>query len=153
MIRSHVNGRYIYAPLCVIVSDAVRRKSPAAAALRTVIQKDVDFPRVLHVIMNYVSDWRSLGIHLGIEAAKLEEISRYQPEEQKSKLVAAWFECDKECTWEKLREALEKPSVSGRQAVRKVEKIRRSSLMTWTSYKDDPVEVDGPLSLAECEYN
>ena len=132
-----------------VISDAV--KSPAAAAFRTVIHKEVDFPKVLQVIRD-VSDWRSLGTHLGIEAAKLQEISRYQPEDQKSKLVAAWFECDEECTWEKLREALEKPSVSGLQAVENVERIRRSSLITSTSYRGDSVDVDGPLSSSECKY-
>ena len=134
-----------------VISDDV--KSPAAAAFRTVIHKEVDFPKVLQVIRD-VSDWRSLGTHLGIEAAKLQEISRYQPEDQKSKLVAAWFECarDEERTWEKLREALEKPSVSGLQAMENVERIRRSSLITSTSYRGDSVDVDGPLSSSECEY-
>ena len=66
---------------------------------------------VLHAIGD-VSDWRSLGKHLGIKSSKLDEIGRCSIEEQKPKMVVAWFESDEDCTWEKLEEVLKKPAVS-----------------------------------------
>lgn len=94
-----------------------------------------------------VSDWRSLGTHLRIKIAKLDEIAKYSPEEQKSKLVAAWFESEENCTWEKLEEALDRPSLRESQAVERVRK-RRTSLMSSTLTvlnKDSSIEVDVPL--------
>lgn len=83
-----------------------------------------------------VSDWRTLGTHLGIKSSKLDEISRYPPEEQKSQLVTAWYS-GIDCTWEKLEEALNKPSVCGVQAVKKARR------MSTTPFKDSSFEADG----------
>ena len=73
-------------------------------------------------LMDDVSDWRSLGWHLEVKSAKLNEIAKYPPEEQKAQLVSAWFSMGN-CTWDKLMEALEKPSVSGVQAAKKARKM------------------------------
>lgn len=94
------------------------------------------FREVLEAIEE-VSDWRTLGTHLGIKSSKLDEIARYPPEEQKSQLVAAWERSGTDCTWKKLEEALEKPSVCG---VRAVKKARRMSM---TPFKDSSIEIDG----------
>lgn len=62
---------------------------------------------VLHAIA-HVSDWRSLGTHLGIESSKLDEIEMLPSEDWKSKLVEAWFESADHCTYDKVEEALKK---------------------------------------------
>lgn len=102
-----------------------------------------DHRAVLEAIES-VSDWRSLGTHLRIKIAKLDEIAKYSPEEQKSKLVAAWFESEENCTWEKLEEALDRPSLRESQAVERVRKRRTS-----TVFKDSSIEVDVPLFSPE----
>lgn len=100
---------------------------------------------VLHTIVD-VNDWRSLGKHLGIESSKLDEIGRHPVKEQKSRMVNAWFESDEECTWEKLREALKKPSVSETRAAEKVDRIRRASLLKDRSAYKDSIEAISPTS-------
>ena len=95
-----------------------------------------EFEEVME-LMDDVSDWRSLGCHLEVKSAKLNEIAKYPPEEQKAQLVSAWFSTDN-CTWAKLMEALEKPSVSGVQAAKKARK------MSATYFKGSSVEADCP---------
>ena len=90
-----------------------------------------------------VSDWRSLGKHLGIESSKLDEIGRHSIEEQKTRLVMAWFESDEDCTWEKLEEALKKPAVS---EIRAAEKVRKASLLIDRSPCKDSFEAISPTS-------
>lgn len=55
-----------------------------------------------------VREWRSLG-YLG---TKLDEIGRCSIEEQKTRLVSAWFECGVSPNWEKLYTALTKTRVA-----------------------------------------
>ncbi len=85
-----------------------------------------------------VSDWRSLGKHLGIESSKLDEIGRHSIEEQKSRMVAAWFASGEDCTWDKLSKALKKPAVSETRVAERVDNIRRASLQQQdiSVYKD-----------------
>lgn len=52
-------------------------------------------------------------------------------------MVVAWFECDEDCTWEKLEETLKKPSLS---EVRVAERVRRTSLMLDKSLLKSPLK-------------
>lgn len=99
--------------------------------------------REVLIYIEGVSDWRSLGTHLGIKSSKLDEISRYLPEEHKPQLVAAWLQSDGDCTLDKLAEALEKPSVREVQAAENV-RARKPSLISSTLFMGSSVEADGP---------
>lgn len=78
---------------------------------------------MLHVIRD-IDNWRSLGQNLGIVSAKLDEIGRHSIKEQKSRMVGAWLESEKDCTWEKLYNALRKPAVSVRDIVHRASELK-----------------------------
>lgn len=101
-------------------------------------------PEIREVLIHIegVSDWRSLGTHLGIKSSKLDEIGRYPPEEQKQQLAVAWLQSG-DCTWDKLVEALEKPSVREVKAAENV-RARKPSLISSELYcMGSDVETDG----------
>ena len=67
---------------------------------------------VLNAIAS-ISDDYTLGIHLGLDCATLNEIKKYPVNEQKQKLVARWFAVEepKNCNWTKLNAAINKMQV------------------------------------------
>ena len=67
---------------------------------------------VLNAIAS-ISDDYTLGIHLGLDCATLNEIKKYPVNEQKQKLVARWFAVEepKNCNWTKLNAAINKMGV------------------------------------------
>ena len=54
-----------------------------------------------------VSNWRGLGVQLGIKFSKLDEFDQYPVYERKLKVVEWWMDNDTECGWPKLIEALQ----------------------------------------------
>lgn len=53
-----------------------------------------------------VSNWRELGIQLGIKFSKLNEFEQYPVYDRKLKVVEWWMDNDTDCGWRKLIEAL-----------------------------------------------
>ena len=101
----------------------------------------------MHTVLECIKDtpeWRSLGIHLGVKSSKLDEIARYPVGQQKSLMVQAWFDSGLVPTWDKLYEALQKPSVVETQAAERVDCMRRPSLVS-ASLCGDSVSKDSPL--------
>lgn len=111
----------------------------------------LDVPTALNAIQD-VTNWRSLGTHLGIKSSKLDEIAKFPIKEQKSQIVVAWFACDEAPSLEKLQTALKKPSVGEIRAAERVSDMRRVSLTSGPSF-DTSVSKDSPLKTDEgnCE--
>lgn len=53
-----------------------------------------------------VSNWRELGVQLGITFSKLNEFEQYPVCDRKLKVVEWWMDNDTDCGWLKLIEAL-----------------------------------------------
>lgn len=81
--------------------DLVLRRYPFLCTLKVELVIVLDVSAALDAIED-VREWRSLGVHLGIKSSKLDEIGRCSIEEQKTRLVSAWFECGVSPNWEKL---------------------------------------------------
>ena len=90
------------------------------------LDNELNAPNVLSVIAD-VSNWRNLGTQLGIESSKLDEIDRCPVEEQKTKMVTTWLNCDENPSWDKLYRALRRPSVNMNRAADKVASRFRGS--------------------------
>ena len=55
-----------------------------------------------------VRNVRELGERLKIPAHLLDEMEKHKPEDQKLKLVEAWFKVDHDCNWDTLNDAMDK---------------------------------------------
>ena len=69
-----------------------------------------------HVTPQYATDWREIGVELGLTNAKLREIEVNYPRDVKqccNRMFSEWLRVDTTASWEKLFTAIESPAVSG----------------------------------------
>ena len=88
-------------------------------------------------IVSKVTRYMNLGTQLYVPSWKLNEISQYPPEEQKSRIIQGWFEHDNNPTYGTLYRALKQPSVDDKRAALQVSKLCR------TISVDSSVSADG----------
>ena len=74
-------------------------------------------------IVSTVTKYINLGTQLFVPSEKLNEISRYPPEEQKPRIIQGWFEHDNNPTYGTLYRALKQPSVDDTRAALQVSKL------------------------------
>ena len=70
---------------------------------------DTFTPKNILRALNEVVEWKSLGVHLDISPAMLQEIcvnNRGQVGDCKFAMVSVWLSSDKACSWRKLIDAL-----------------------------------------------
>jgi len=88
-------------------------------------------------IIGDVSKYVNLGSQLHVPSEKLNEISQYPPEEQKTRIIQAWFHYDSNPTYGTLYRALKQPSVDDKRAATRLSKLTSSISI------DSSVSVDG----------
>ena len=86
---------------CIYSAEMLHFKHCNPYRLATLQEKDV-----VNAIKD-VSNWRGLGVQLGIKFSKLNEFEQYPVWDRKLKVVEWWMDNDTECGWPKLIEALE----------------------------------------------
>ena len=67
------------------------------------------------VTPQYASDWREIGIELGLNDAKLRSIRKDNPHSVKdccNTMFSEWLRIDTTASWKKLSAAIESPAVS-----------------------------------------
>jgi len=70
----------------------------------------------------YASDWKVIGILLGLPSGELKSIETGYPTNVKwccNQMLEKWLEADPSASWEKLFKAIESPAVSSAQAPNK----------------------------------
>ena len=67
-----------------------------------------------YITPSYSTEWKSIGIELGLSNAKLKEIKAdyHNVKECCNEMLAEWLCVDTEASWEKLLTALESPAVT-----------------------------------------
>lgn len=74
-----------------------------------------------------VTNWRDLGIQLGLSPAKLNEIQESEGDESTLKMITVWMKIDLEASWEKLVKALASPAMCENRAAKSIADRRGSS--------------------------
>ena len=75
-----------------------------------------------------VTNWRDLGLQLGLKPARLKLLEESYPEDQrKTEMIDQWKKADPDASWEKLQAALEKPVLCENRAAKGIAEKRRGS--------------------------
>ena len=98
-------------------------------------ERRIKLKTALSVISN-VSKYVNLGIQLEVSSTKIEEFNQYSPEEQKIKIIQAWFDHDPNPTYKTLHQALLMPSVDDKRAARQL-------LLGLSSSMNSSISADG----------
>ena len=87
-------------------------------------------------VIGDVSKYVNLGIQLEVSSTKIEDFNQYSPEEQKIKIIQAWFDHDPNPTYKTLYQALLTPSVDDKRAAKRL-------LLGLSSSMNSSISVDG----------
>ena len=74
-----------------------------------------------------VTNWRDLGVQLGLKPARLKALEEYPEDRRKVKMILQWLKADQDASWEKLQAALEKPALCENRAAKGIAEKRRGS--------------------------
>ena len=80
----------------------------------TAVPKQRELQR--HVTPQYATEWKQIGVELGLTDAKLRAIRQDNPHRITdccNEMFSEWLRMDPTATWEKLFVAIESPAVSG----------------------------------------